>query len=89
VPPGDGAALAEAVRSIERDPQRGAEMGRNARSMLDRGFSRLLCLGSWENLFDTLAEPDFGRPLLKTFTGVADPDVPTRAEHCLDGAVRR
>lgn len=57
VTPGDGAGFAEAIRSIARDPQRGAEMGRNARSMLDRCFSRLSCLGSWEELFDVLARP--------------------------------
>jgi glycosyltransferase involved in cell wall biosynthesis len=57
VTPGDGAGFAEAIRSIARDPQRSAEMGRNARRMLDRYFSRLSCLGSWEELFDVLARP--------------------------------
>jgi colanic acid biosynthesis glycosyl transferase WcaI len=57
VEPGDGAALAAAIRSIMRDPQRGAEMGRNAREMLDRSFSRLSCLQKWEDLFAASANP--------------------------------
>src|SRR6202453_1819613 len=51
VSPGDGATFAAAICSIMRDPQRGAEMGRNARDMLDRNFSRLSCLGKWEDVF--------------------------------------
>jgi glycosyltransferase involved in cell wall biosynthesis len=57
VRPGDGAAFAAAIRSIMRDPQRGAVMGRNAREMLDRSFSRLSCLEKWEDLFDASANP--------------------------------
>jgi len=56
VTPGDGPGLAEAIRSLARNPDRGAEMGRNARIMLDSCFSRLSCLGSWEELFDELAK---------------------------------
>ena len=62
VTPGDGAAFADAVRSIMRDPARGAEMGRKARDMLDRSFSRLSCLGKWEDVFDASANPE-GAPI--------------------------
>jgi glycosyltransferase involved in cell wall biosynthesis len=57
VAPGDRAAFAAAIRSIMRDPQRGAEMGRNARDMLDRNFSRLSCLRMWEDVFDASVNP--------------------------------
>src|ERR1700733_13929763 len=57
VTPGHGVAFAEAIRSIARDPERAAEMGRNARAMLDRCFSRLSCLENWERVIDALPSP--------------------------------
>jgi len=61
VKPGDGAAFAAAIRPIMRDPKRGAEMGGNARDMLDRSFSRLSCLRKWEDVFATSASPEGAR----------------------------
>jgi colanic acid biosynthesis glycosyl transferase WcaI len=56
VRPGDGAGFAEAIRELARDPRRCMELGRNARIMLDRSFSRLTCLKRWEELLDESAE---------------------------------
>jgi len=54
VAPGDSARLAEIVGRHADQPARGAEMGRNARAMLDQNFSRDSCLRKWKELF---AEP--------------------------------
>lgn len=42
VPPGDPQALADAVRSLERDAQRSKEMGMNGRSYVEAHFNRPL-----------------------------------------------
>lgn len=39
VPPGDGAALAEAMNTIARDPDRAAAMGRNARKLCEEKYN--------------------------------------------------
>jgi glycosyltransferase involved in cell wall biosynthesis len=40
VPPGDPAALADAVRTLQRDPNRAVEMGRKGRQCVVRNFNR-------------------------------------------------
>jgi glycosyltransferase involved in cell wall biosynthesis len=56
VRPGDGAGFSETIRALARDPRRCMELGRNARMMLDRSFSRLSCLKRREELLDGSAE---------------------------------
>jgi glycosyltransferase involved in cell wall biosynthesis len=42
VPPGDAAALAETIRSLAENPERGAEMGRNGRKLVEAQFDRAI-----------------------------------------------
>ena len=55
VEPGDGPALAEALRRLRADPAVVAEMGRCARAMLDTHFTRRAAFASWESLFKAIA----------------------------------
>ena len=54
VEPGDGPALAEALRGLRADPAVVAEMGRRARAMLDTHFTRRAAFASWESLFKAI-----------------------------------
>lgn len=56
VSPGDGLHLAETIQLLASDSKRRAQMGTNARDMLDRAFSRKSCLESWQRLFATRPE---------------------------------
>lgn len=50
VAPGDGASLAQVIRELKHDRARLAEMGRNARALIERFFRRKFAFGRWELL---------------------------------------
>jgi len=50
VPPGDGRALAQAIRDFKADRPRLNQMGRNARALLDRSLRKKIALDHWEQL---------------------------------------
>jgi colanic acid biosynthesis glycosyl transferase WcaI len=54
VAPGDGAALAAALRELAASPETVAAMGDRARVMLDAQFTRRQAFARWERLFDAL-----------------------------------
>jgi colanic acid biosynthesis glycosyl transferase WcaI len=54
IPPGDGAALAEALRSLAANPASTGEMGIRARAMLDSSFTRRQAFARWEHLLATI-----------------------------------
>jgi glycosyltransferase involved in cell wall biosynthesis len=56
VPPGDSAGLAGHLRRLAGAPQELAEMGRSARRMLDREFTRRHAFARWRDLFASLDE---------------------------------
>ncbi len=51
IAPGDSARLADAIRLLANDAARRAQMGDNARRMLESAFSRKISLKSWEGVF--------------------------------------
>ncbi len=53
IKPGDGEALANAIRALKADPDRLARMGRNARAMLEGQFARRRALEAWRALLAT------------------------------------
>ncbi len=53
IKPGDGEALANAIRALRADPDRLARMGRNARAMLESQFARRRALDAWRGLLAT------------------------------------
>ena len=54
VAPGDGAALAAALRRLAADPREAAGQGARARALLEARFTRRQAFASWERLFDEL-----------------------------------
>jgi glycosyltransferase involved in cell wall biosynthesis len=60
VPPGDSAALAEAIRSLADDPARAEAMGRNGRQHVEAYFDRLALAAQLEQLMLELAGPTNG-----------------------------
>lgn len=50
VAPGDGHALAQAIRDLKADRPRIEQMGRNARALLDRSLRKKIALEHWEQL---------------------------------------
>ncbi len=50
VAPGDGHALAQAIRDLKADRPRLEQMGRNARALLDRSLRKKIALEHWEKL---------------------------------------
>jgi glycosyltransferase involved in cell wall biosynthesis len=50
VTPGDGCALAQAIRDFKADRPRLEQMGRNARALLDRSLRKKIALDLWEQL---------------------------------------
>lgn len=59
VAPGDGRALAQAIRDFKNDRAHLDEMGRNARALLDRLFSKKIAFERWELLLRS-AESESG-----------------------------
>ncbi len=53
--PGDGAALADGLRALARDPVRRAEFGRAARECYSRHFSLAAATARWDELLRKLA----------------------------------
>lgn len=58
VPPGDGETLTRQILSLANDRARTAQMGANARTMLDAHFSKAHALRRWSALLDTVALTD-------------------------------
>lgn len=56
IAPGDSAGLANAIRAARDNPARRAEMGRNARNLLDRSFRKQYALERWKSLFERVGE---------------------------------
>jgi colanic acid biosynthesis glycosyl transferase WcaI len=56
IAPGDADALVDALRRLSSAPEKVAEMGRRARTMLDAHFTRQKALQRWSGLLDQLAE---------------------------------
>jgi len=54
VPPGDGAALIAAVRSLAADPQRCRDMGARARALFERAYDRPVALQRWTDIVDRI-----------------------------------
>lgn len=54
VAPGDGAALAAALRELAANPEAAAAMGSRARAMLDAQFARRQAFARWDGVFDSL-----------------------------------
>jgi colanic acid biosynthesis glycosyl transferase WcaI len=53
VTPGDGQALAQAIREFKADRPRLEQMGRNARALLDQSLRKKIALEHWEKLLQT------------------------------------
>ncbi len=64
VKPGDGEALANAIRALKADPDRLAGMGRNARAMLESQFARRRALDAWRGLLEMDIE---SRPVARAY----------------------
>lgn len=54
LPQGDGAALAEKIAALQRDPNRRMEMGRRARALFDERFHVSAAAGKWAALLDNV-----------------------------------
>ena len=52
VPPGDSAALADAVRALAADPARWQAMGRQGRCYVEKHFDRAVLAGLYRKLLD-------------------------------------
>jgi colanic acid biosynthesis glycosyl transferase WcaI len=57
VEPGDGERLAGTLRRLRADPDRLAEMGHHARTMLDAHFTRRHAFARWGSLVEEIARP--------------------------------
>jgi glycosyltransferase involved in cell wall biosynthesis len=57
VAPGDGHALAQAIRDLKADRPRIEQMGRNARALLDRSLRKKIALEHWEQLLQRACAP--------------------------------
>ena len=57
VPPGDAQALAEAIRQLADDPERGREMGINGRHLVEEKFDRVQQADKLALVIDTLVRP--------------------------------
>jgi glycosyltransferase involved in cell wall biosynthesis len=55
VPPGDVSALAGALETVFREPERASELGRAARSFLEANFDQTRCLDAMESYFVRVA----------------------------------
>jgi glycosyltransferase involved in cell wall biosynthesis len=60
VPPGDPAALAEAIRSLADDPTRTKAMGMRGRQHVEAHFDRNALAAQLEQLMQELAGPNHG-----------------------------
>ncbi len=58
VPPGDAAALAEAVRSLRADPERARSMGLAARRYVQQHFNRHVQSAQFADLVEQVARPN-------------------------------
>jgi len=54
IAPGDGAALADALRQLAANPDTLAEMGSRARAMLEARFTRRQAFARWDRLLETI-----------------------------------
>ena len=52
VPPGDGAALADAIRALAADPARRETIGRQGRSYVERFFDRAELARQYRKILD-------------------------------------
>ena len=59
---GDADALADLITNLADDPKRCAEMGRNARRMLNQNFTRKGALQRWMDLIDRMEEAAASSP---------------------------
>ena len=57
IPPGGGAALADAIRRLARDPAETARLGANARRAYVEHYRRQMGLDRWDRQLRTLADP--------------------------------
>jgi len=57
VPPGDPAALAEAIRDLADDPARAQAMGRRGRQHVEAHFDRTILAAQLEQLMQEMARP--------------------------------
>lgn len=55
---GEGMALANAIRELAADRDRCADLGRNARAMIDQHYSRAAALSKWRRLIERLGPGD-------------------------------
>ena len=55
VAPGDGDGFAEAILALRRDEAWRLELGRNARTLLDRRLQRARAFAQWRDSFDRVA----------------------------------
>lgn len=58
VAPGDGEELMRQILALAKNPVRPAQMGSNARTMLDANFSKARALRRWSELLDALSPID-------------------------------
>jgi glycosyltransferase involved in cell wall biosynthesis len=56
VPPGDASALAEAIRSLAADPQKGRQMGLAGRRCVEESFDRALLAGKLAVIMEALVQ---------------------------------
>jgi glycosyltransferase involved in cell wall biosynthesis len=55
VAPGDGAALAVAVRGFAEDPKRSVQLGKNARAAFEASFAQAIAVKKWHQLLASIA----------------------------------
>lgn len=54
VPPGQSKTLADSIMKLKHDPVRRLKMGKNARDLLEKKFSKTVCVNAYEDLFTRL-----------------------------------
>lgn len=56
IAPGDASGLAQAIRALEADRQRAAEMGRRGRALYEQRFAPDVALADWERILKEAAQ---------------------------------
>lgn len=74
VPQGSGAALAQAVRELASNPDLCAEMGSQARALLETDFDKAVAVGHWRALLSTVDGSAVGSPSAGARHSSAQPD---------------